>query len=440
MNSGRPVLLAAHPTVGHTNALRAIGAELRSRGYVTTFAITGVRVPLISWWPEQIRAAASLPAAIDREGSRLLSLTPSVGALWHAARLTRASGQGELEVAIELFTSGMEKQATEIAAHARRIGAAVVVGDYLMPAALLGARLAKLPYVAVYHSALPFPSDGAAPFGTALPASARGSGEWQAAERRLEQLSALFDARVARAGKRLGLSLLPTGLLLRPISTDLNILATAPELEPGLLPVEGPVLMTGPCLPAENSLKPDETELLECLPTGGFMTYVSLGTVFNDKPALFRALIDGATATGAHVVVSAGASFPLLAKLQLPKVQVFRRVPQVALLQRVNTVITHGGNNTVQECLAAGRPMVVVPFGGDQVANAQRVERLGVGVSLAAAHLTPEAIRRALSSISAPAVLERAGALSRALTSYGGASAAAQSIVDLVASSQRQSK
>ena len=427
------VLLAAHPTVGHTNALRAIGGELRSRGHVTSFAITSVRVPFVERWPEQVRAAVRLPAAIEAEGSSLHTLTPSAAALWHAMRLTRATGQDELEVAIALFTSGLEKQAKEIAAHARRIGAAVVVGDYLMPAALLGARLAERPYVAVYHSALPFPSVGAAPFGTTLPESARNSAEWQAAERRLEDLSGLFDARSGETAERLGLSRLPAGLLLRPISTDLNVLATAPELEPGWLPLEGPVVMTGPCLPAAASLDPLASEVLGRLPSGVSIVYVSLGTVFNDKPALFRALIEGAAATGAHVVVSAGASFEALAKLQFPHVHVFRRVPQVALLQRVNTVITHGGNNTVQECLAAGRPMVVVPFGGDQAANAQRVERLGVGVHLPVKQLTPQAVQQALSSVSASTVLERAAALSKALKAYGGASAAAESIVDLVA-------
>jgi UDP:flavonoid glycosyltransferase YjiC (YdhE family) len=46
MTSSRHVLFVAHPTVGHTNALRAIAAELRARGHTTGFAIVRARVPL----------------------------------------------------------------------------------------------------------------------------------------------------------------------------------------------------------------------------------------------------------------------------------------------------------------------------------------------------------------------------------------------------------
>jgi len=76
-----PVLLAAHPTVGHTNALRAIAGQLRARGHATSFALAGVRVPFIKRWPEPVRAAAGLPAAIEAEGATLRALTPALGAL-----------------------------------------------------------------------------------------------------------------------------------------------------------------------------------------------------------------------------------------------------------------------------------------------------------------------------------------------------------------------
>jgi len=140
MTDRRHILFAAHPTVGHTSALRAIGAELRARGHATSFAIVHARVPFASLWPEPVRAASGLPGAIAAEAAEVLELAASPASLWHAARLPRATGQAELEIALALFTSGLEAQARQMAAHIRRTGAGLVVGDYLMPAALLGAR------------------------------------------------------------------------------------------------------------------------------------------------------------------------------------------------------------------------------------------------------------------------------------------------------------
>lgn len=173
--------------------------------------------------------------------------------------------------------------------------------------------------------------------------------------------------------------------------------------------------------------------VLDALPRDRRIVYVSLGTVFNDQPAVFRALIAGAAATGAHVVVSAGASLEAITDLRSPSVQLFQRVPQVPLLERVDTVITHGGNNTVQECFAAGRPMVVVPFGGDQRANAYRVHRLGVGAHIAADALSEMSVRGALIRLSRPGFVQRARELARALKKYGGARSAADAIVALTA-------
>jgi MGT family glycosyltransferase len=296
---------------------------------------------------------------------------------------------------------------------------------------MLGAELAQVPYVALYHSGLPFPVEGAPPFGSGLPASARGTPAWVEAERGLTELSSMFDERVGSAARALGMPAYRSGLFTGLVSRDLNLLATVPALEPGLEPLTGPMKMVGPCLPRPADAEASSHPALEVLPESGLRVYVSLGTVFNGKPKVFERVLEGLESLGAHVVVSAGASYGRLKERPRgPRIHLFPQVPQVALLPRVDVVVTHGGNNTVQECLAAGRPMVVLPFGGDQVANAARVERLGVGEGLDVERLTPGRLCEAVNRVRL--ATRRAAVIAKALEGVDGAGVAAAAVVALV--------
>lgn len=56
------------------------------------------------------------------------------------------------------------------------------------------------------------------------------------------------------------------------------------------------------------------------------------------------------------------------------------RAPQLELLKRVTMMITHGGTNSIMECIYFGVPMIVFPLGADQPGNAARVIYHGLGV------------------------------------------------------------
>jgi UDP:flavonoid glycosyltransferase YjiC (YdhE family) len=45
-------------------------------------------------------------------------------------------------------------------------------------------------------------------------------------------------------------------------------------------------------------------------------------------------------------------------------------------------LVHHGGIGTLSQALAAGIPQLVVPFSHDQPDNADRIKRLGVGLSI----------------------------------------------------------
>ncbi len=65
-----------------------------------------------------------------------------------------------------------------------------------------------------------------------------------------------------------------------------------------------------------------------------------------------------------------------------------RRVPQLALLARASVMVTHGGTNSVMECIAFGVPMVIVPDVRDHPGNAVRAVHHGIAVTIRMAKVT----------------------------------------------------
>ncbi len=101
-------------------------------------------------------------------------------------------------------------------------------------------------------------------------------------------------------------------------------------------------------------------------------------------------------------------------------------VPHDAVLERVACVVCHGGMGITQKALAAGIPVVVVPFGRDQLETARRVEVASAGVRLLPRRLTPDRLADAVRT----AIDRRAGAqrVSRAYAVAGGPTVAADTI------------
>jgi MGT family glycosyltransferase len=79
-----------------------------------------------------------------------------------------------------------------------------------------------------------------------------------------------------------------------------------------------------------------------------------------------------------------------------PGSRVVRFLSHGAALDRAACVVCHGGMGITQKALAAGVPVVVVPFGRDQLESARRVEFAGAGVRLPARRLTPARLAAAV--------------------------------------------
>lgn len=127
-----------------------------------------------------------------------------------------------------------------------------------------------------------------------------------------------------------------------------------------------------PCRPADGA------------PSTGGAVYVTFGTLFNQAEDALRTAVLAAADVADDVVVTLGRGRdPAVLGAVPDHVQVEAFVPQADLLPRCAAVVCHGGSGTILASLAHAIPVVCMPQGADQFANAANVERVGVGRSVA---------------------------------------------------------
>lgn len=115
-----------------------------------------------------------------------------------------------------------------------------------------------------------------------------------------------------------------------------------------------------------------------------------------------------------------------------PHVRVERFIPHELLLPLASSVVCHGGPGITHKALAAGVPVVAVPFAYDRFEIARRVEVSKAGVMLPGRLLSPSRLRTALRR----SFDCRAGAenVAQAFRSAGGVAKAVESIEDCIRS------
>jgi MGT family glycosyltransferase len=220
---------------------------------------------------------------------------------------------------------------------------------------------------------------------------------------------------------------------------DATLVYTSRAMQPGAARL-GPdveyvgAATVGPAAAGQYSANPGDQRagdaLLAALP-GERLIYVALGTLYNDRPAFYRACIAAFAGLGRPLVIAAGRRTDLAAIGRLPPdVFVVPFAPQVALLERADLFITHGGMNSVNEALLQGVPMVVFPQAADQPVVAARVEQLGAGIVLRGRNPGAAAIRKAAARVLAGgAAARRAAEIGDGLRESGGAAAAADVVL-----------
>lgn len=104
---------------------------------------------------------------------------------------------------------------------------------------------------------------------------------------------------------------------------------------------------------------------------------VALGTFLSHRSDVLARIANALLTLDVRVAIASGAT-PRDALGPLPDDWVVApQLPQVAMLAGADLFVHHGGNNSVQEALAAGVRQVVMPFSTDQFSNAADLERIG---------------------------------------------------------------
>jgi len=133
--------------------------------------------------------------------------------------------------------------------------------------------------------------------------------------------------------------------------------------------------------PGQTAIWNDLLQLIEEQKQHGrFILYASLGTLsgLNAQAAIsfLRRLIESVgKMADAYLVISAGGLTRFLSESLPANATLFEWVPQLQLLGYCDLMITHGGMNSICDCLSVGVPMLVYPLNlnSDQPGNAARM-------------------------------------------------------------------
>ncbi len=149
---------------------------------------------------------------------------------------------------------------------------------------------------------------------------------------------------------------------------------------------------------------------------------VSVSSELQEDGAIVEAAIAGLADRPGSVIVTTAALDPDGFAAPNERVRVTRFLPHAEVVPEVDLVVTHGGMGTTQRALAAGVPVVVVPWGRDQAETGRRAEVSGAGVMLPKQRLDATSLRAAVARASDRR--EGARRIAEAFAAAGGATRA----------------
>ena len=128
--------------------------------------------------------------------------------------------------------------------------------------------------------------------------------------------------------------------------------------------------------------------------------YFTLGTVMNQAPDVFRAVLGAADDVGVNVVMTTGPDLDPAAIGPLPESALaYAYLPQADVLPHCSAVVSHAGAGTMLGALCFGLPQLCLPQSTDQPLNASSVVATGAAISLEPHETNASAVALALSQL-----------------------------------------
>ncbi|MER3432317.1 MAG: hypothetical protein C4288_02535 [Leptolyngbya sp. ERB_1_1] len=165
-------------------------------------------------------------------------------------------------------------------------------------------------------------------------------------------------------------------------------------------PIPPNIHVVGPIFP--RAMQPLNDSLQDWLESDNrLVVYIAFGTLATPNAWQASALVEGLTNAGVRVLWS----LPEAQRSILPQLPATFRiepfVEQRAVLShsKVAAFISHCGMNSINEALYYGKPILALPFFGDQHYNAARLVDLGVALKLNKQNFSGTEVRRKLDQI-----------------------------------------
>jgi MGT family glycosyltransferase len=318
--------------------------------------------------------------------------------------------------------------AADVVASLQATPSDVVVCDFMLLGAFVGAEACAVPSVGLVHTIAVLPFDGLPPIPYGLKPAHGLPGRWRddilrhGRDRVLRRwLRILNDARARY-------QLAPLSLLYDQwFAAQRLLILSSPTFDfpasrlPENVRYVGPVFWEAPTDTPPELPEPSQVPLV----------LASLSTTYQAAERYLQLLIAAIGSQPVQAVVTTGAGYDLTDLGPLPdNVLVRHYVPHGALLDRAAVMITHAGHGSVTSALAHGVPLICVPFGRDQRDVALRAVATGAAITLRPTRLTARKLSRAVQQVlDRPEYRQAARRMQARLATEDGAGHAADEIV-----------
>jgi MGT family glycosyltransferase len=169
----------------------------------------------------------------------------------------------------------------------------------------------------------------------------------------------------------------------------------------------------------------------------GPVVLVSLGTVFNRQPALFRRCLDALAGLGCQVVAALGGLDPAAVGPLPANARGYDYLPLTEVLPWASVFVGHAGMTSTMEALSFGVPIAALPQITEQHLNARRLADLGLGRCLEPGGQSAGAVRDAVTALLHDAGVRRRADWMRAEIERAPGAPAAAAVIEDAVSEQR---